>query len=431
VSGEPTGSDKAGRIDDAGRTPPHEQRSVPDVVAPPPKHRRFPLFDGLRAIAMMLVLLVHVALFTGSLSQSAGSHLISRLAIGLTMFFLVSAFLLYRPFIAHRIGGPGAPAVLDYAKRRFLRIFPAYWVVVIVLVILPGVGAIPGHGMFGTFALLHTLPIDNATGCTERCGLIHTWSLVVELTFYAALPLYVVLANRLARGRSPRTWVRNELLLLAGLAAASLIVRFVVFSDGNAWIDGSLLGNFYWLALGLALAVLSVGFEARDRQPWLVEFVTARPLVPWALAIGGYAVFALSVPVVFDTTTQQFYQMLAFGPIAVLLLLPAVFGDSAGGLPRRILGNRLVAWLGMISYSFFLWHLLIAREIADVSGNLLDALIGTVVATTAVAAISYYVIERPLMRLKYRRVREVLRWRRPGATDSTLSAAEISESGRL
>ena len=430
VPGEATDSDKAVRTDSAEQGPPRDQR-VPDVVAPPPRHRRFPLFDGLRAIAMMVVLLVHVALYSGALSQSTGSHLISRLGVGLTMFFLVSAFLLYRPFIAHRVGGPGAPAVLDYAKRRILRIYPAYWVVVTVLVILPGVGAIPGNGLFGTYALLHTLPIDNATGCTEGCALIQTWSLVVEVTFYAALPLYVVLADRLARGRSTRTWMRNELLLLAGLGAASLIARFVLFGDGSAWIDGSLLGSFYWLALGMALAVLSVAFEARDRQPWLVEFVTARPLVPWALAIGGYVALALSMPVVLDTQSQHFVQMLAFGPIAALLLLPAVFGDSAGGLPRQILGNPVVAWLGMISYSFFLWHLLFAQKVSEVSGGFADALIGTILATTAVAAISYYLVERPLMRFKYRRVRDVLRSRRPRARDSTLPAPEISESGRL
>ena len=99
--------------------------SVPDVVAPPPRHPRFPLLDGLRAIAVLTVVLVHVAFFGEAIGPSLGGRLLAHLNIGVTIFFLISGFLLYRPFIAHRAGGPGAPAVTQYAKRRLLRIFPA------------------------------------------------------------------------------------------------------------------------------------------------------------------------------------------------------------------------------------------------------------------------------------------------------------------
>lgn len=85
--------------------------------------RAFPLFDGLRAIAALSVLAVHIP---GRQDlPEAIERLVAHMNIGVTIFFLISGFLLYRPFIAHRIGGASAPAVRDYAKRRALRIYPA------------------------------------------------------------------------------------------------------------------------------------------------------------------------------------------------------------------------------------------------------------------------------------------------------------------
>ena len=109
---------------------------VPDAVAPPPHHPRFPLIDGMRAIAVLSVVLVHTTV--GARDLAIVGPLLAHLNIGVTIFFLISGFLLYRPFIAHRGGGAAAPPVVQYAKRRLLRIYPAYWLVLTVLVIVPG-----------------------------------------------------------------------------------------------------------------------------------------------------------------------------------------------------------------------------------------------------------------------------------------------------
>ena len=79
--------------------------SVPDAVAPPPRHPRFPLVDGMRAIAVLGVLVVHAAVAGDAVSSSIGGRLLAHLNVGVTIFFLISGFLLYRPFIAHRLGG--------------------------------------------------------------------------------------------------------------------------------------------------------------------------------------------------------------------------------------------------------------------------------------------------------------------------------------
>ena len=91
--------------------------------------------------------------------------------------------------------------------------------------------------------------------------------------------------------------------------------------------------------------------------------------------------------------------------IALLLLLPAVFDDRAGGAPRRFLAHPVVAWLGLISYGIFLWHYVVALQLGAGGAELGFGwvLLGTLAITIPIAAVSYYLVERPLLRLKYRR----------------------------
>jgi peptidoglycan/LPS O-acetylase OafA/YrhL len=388
--------------------------SVPDAVAPPPRHPRFPLIDGLRAIAVLSVVLVHAATLQGGAGPSLGGRLLAHLNIGVTIFFLISGFLLYRPFIAHRGGGPLAPELAQYAKRRFLRIYPAYWLALSALVLLPGVVGIVNGEWWMQYGLIDTLPLHGGSGCVGSfgCGLAHTWSLVVEVTFYACLPLYALAVGRLTRGWSVQGWMLAELLLLAGLSAISVVIHFVLTYPGpRSWVAGTVVGFGFWFALGMALAVASVGLERRERSPAIVRLVAARPLVPWLLALGGYTLLCLSLPptAFILAKDQQLAVHLSFGLIAALLLLPAVLGDRSGGLPRRALANPVVAWLGLVSYGIFLWHYVVVIELAErTDAGFGIGLLATLAFSIPIAAASYYLLERPLLRLKYRRFRD---WR--------------------
>jgi peptidoglycan/LPS O-acetylase OafA/YrhL len=104
------------------------------------------------------------------------------------------------------------------------------------------------------------------------------------------------------------------------------------------------------------------------------------------------------------SVAQVVGEHLLYAGVALGLLLPAVFGDRAGGWPRRVLANRWLAALGLISYGVFLWHLTIAIKL---SGEGIDGFVPLTLLTAAtaipIAALSYVLLERPLLRLKYRR----------------------------
>ncbi len=166
--------------------------------------------DGLRALAVLAVVGVHAALMGGAFGGSLPSRLLAHLNVGVTIFFVISGFLLYRPMIAHRAGGAAPPATREFFKRRFLRIYPAYWLAVTVLLLIPAVSSVAGGNWWPMYALLHTLPVYNGARCVDgvfTCGLAQTWSLVVEVTFYAVLPVYALLLARLTRRLSVRAWM--------------------------------------------------------------------------------------------------------------------------------------------------------------------------------------------------------------------------------
>jgi len=169
----------------------------------PKSHQRFPLFDSLRGFAAISILLVHTAIFTGGFSDTWHGRIVAHLDIGVPFFFLLSAFLLYRPFVASRREDRDRPAFSGYARRRFLRIAPAYWAVLTIAAVVPGMAGAFSGNWWVYYGLLQNYPVYTAKGTcavdTYRCAIPPSWSLAIEVFFYVLLPFFVLLMAALAR----------------------------------------------------------------------------------------------------------------------------------------------------------------------------------------------------------------------------------------
>jgi peptidoglycan/LPS O-acetylase OafA/YrhL len=400
------------------------REDVPDVVAPPPRHPRFPLTIGLRGVAAIAIVVGHAWFFTGGFggfTSSLPNRIVVRWDGVVAVFFMLSAFLLYRPMIAHRAGGPTAPRIGDYARRRFLRLYPAYWVALTALAIFPGLFGVFSHNWWAFYSLTDFLDLNHLHSVcppTEefRCGLPQSWTLGIDLTFYVVLPFYAALTALIARRLRPQSWMRWELALLVCMAGASLWLGGPPFHlRDQAWFRYSFVGYFYWFALGLALAVISVVYSRAERQPRVLRLVSSKPGLFWA---GGFAAYILTVlvfsdePFVFGFNNAEYVWLnLIQGVGATLFFLPAVFANPNRGLPARVLGHPLLMWTGLISYGLLLWHGTVAVMLGSLFGSgegYWTVLIAEIVIAVPLAALSYYFVERPLMKFKYRSLRDVL-----------------------
>lgn len=376
-------------------------------------HHRFPLLDAIRALAAISVLLVHTAIFSGAVDDPMYGPLLAHLDIGVPFFFLLSAFLLYRPFVAARVDAEDRPAFGAYGRRRFVRIAPAYWVALTVAAIVPGLaGAISGN-WWVYYGLLQNFPVYEPTGTCAvnpfRCGIPLAWSLTVEVLFYLTLPLFVLAMAWIGR-RWRGNWLRPELVALGILTGVSILIQSSVpTGDIHTFLFYSPLGRGWWFALGLLFAALSVYVSRLDTDPAAVRWLKLYGGVSIAAGIGIYILVAFAIPgpsLSFPVIDMGAYvsEYLLVGVIAALIVAPAIFGTEAGGLSRRILGHPAFAWLGLISYGIFLYQFpsLILLLDAGVEG-FLPLTIGTFAITVPCAAASFYLLEQPLMRRVRRR----------------------------
>ena len=380
----------------------------------PTKHRGFPCFDGLRAIAALSVIIVHTSFPSGfSTRQHVWGAYTSRLEIGVAVFFLISGFLLYRPFAAAHLEGRPGPAVRPYLKRRILRIVPAYWV-----------------ALFFAAYVLHTVrpPIDTLKSVIIYFGFLQiyfsnyvlhgisaAWTLCVEMSFYLFLPLYAAL--QAAWSRRSRDRLRHELIGLAVLVVASEAWKVAVFAHKS----GQQTGAGTWLpaqldlfAAGMLFAVASAWWSSGDRRE---PTVLGRPWVPavsWLLALVCF--WAVStrlglprIPVYEATLGQAIGRQLLYGAFAFFLLVPAVFGPQERGLIRRALSSRPAVALGVISYGIYLWHETWMLKVLDwlhrplFRTGFLKLTIAVTVLAVASAAVSYVFVEQPFQRLGRRK----------------------------
>jgi peptidoglycan/LPS O-acetylase OafA/YrhL len=439
-------------VGDASRTVtrPVGTRSVPTAGSP----RHFACFDGLRAIAAVSVLLLHTAWVSGFTLRSSLGAYTSRLEIGVSVFFLISGFLLYRPFAASHLAGSDRPDTRKFWERRLLRIVPGYWLALTVLTYLFHAVSL-GPGWQGVGIHYFFLQIYFPTGLVT--GIPQAWSLCTEMSFYLFLPLYAMLIG--LRRHSPRHQLVRELAGVAALYAISfgfrywvlnlpfLTIRhgkFVAICAPNCGTHPALSTILVgWLpsyldlfALGMFLAIVSAWFAEHDSEPrWL-----RHRLMPWISWVGAAATFYWVSHVVTNhsiiyivSVRVNLERQALYGVFAFLLLLPAVFGQYVDSPIRRLLRAWPVASLGVISYGIYLWHLNLTDEFISwmhwQPGNepywiVVVAVLGL---SVAFASVSYFGVERPMLRFK----RRISWWNRGSSTpvERDISLAAQMEPG--
>jgi peptidoglycan/LPS O-acetylase OafA/YrhL len=402
---------------------------VPVAVA-----NRFPGYDGLRAIAALTVFVFHISNADLRPLQHWYGRYLLLLNIGVPIFFVISGFLLYRPFVAARFEGRSRPTAREFLRRRALRILPAFWVALTVLCIVFNVGGEPGRGFkwgIVNYGLLQTFVETSA-----KPGIDVAWTICTEVMFYVFLPFYAAL---LARGtRSNERQLRRELAGIAALFAVALAWR-IYFAHGGPTPSAlhwyRFQNNVYlpastdFFAGGMLLAVLSAWHAATDVPRW----ARSRWLAPAAVttAVGAYVWYVERVSRWThngrEAANARIIHHVLFVLIAIALAVPATFGPPGKGLFRRVVESRTLRWVALGSFGIYLYHLPMIQLVYDVTGAE-RAGFGTVfphgfdypfvlmvvlsgIATGLCAAASYVLVERPFLRRK--RPRRVVAERSP------------------
>ncbi len=391
--------------------------------------RRFAALDGMRALAAYGVLATHAGFNSGrSLDSGPFAPLLARLDFGVTVFFLLSGFLLYRPFAASALTGGPMPSVRRFYRRRALRILPAYWLAVLVTLSWLS-NRTADRGDYASYLLL----IQTYNHHNLDPSLTQMWTLAVEISFYAVLPPLALLAR--GRGRGGQSAVRRQLALLAALVAVAVGSDLLAHHGSTTSLESLiwLPANLDWFAAGMALALLSclpstamaTGWTARTAR--LARELATAPGTCWV--IGGLLFWLASLPLggprnlLVPTGWEWTIKHWLYAFAALALLLPLTLGS--GGLLGRLLSSPPMQLLGQLSYGVYLWHLPLLLAIQrglgqhTFGGHFTELFVLTALAATGVAALSWFGMERRLLRLGSSRSR-------PGGGSQQAAAASSS-----
>lgn len=362
---------------------------------------------GMRGVAACLVFLYHYAALHPGVRLDQAVPLVGAVLhfpfafgfAGVDIFFVLSGFLLTLPFARTALGNGPAPDLPRYFRRRLLRVFPAYYAQLLILA-LAGSWFVSWKPLTAPESVAHLLMFFNIGWDPVRPMVGVWWTLPVELGFYLLLPLLAPLLR-------PARW----LAALVGGIAFSVLYRywaaahFGPLGSEHAFLAASQLpGSLAEFLLGASAALLVQRLAlARSRRPpaWLLDgMFVAGLLLPsvwlWqvVLAAGG-------------DYWMGHWSMLV-GPVALGLPLAMAVASLYWGcrIGTWLLANRVVYFLGLISYSLYLWHFVVMQQLQVLLGERYAMLPHWVTfpittgAVIVVAAASYFLVERPFYRLQ-------------------------------
>lgn len=332
--------------------------------------------DGLRGIAVLLVLVAHFP-FVDAFPQLQAVYSILKPGYqGVNIFFVLSGFLITRLLIADKCRGrPLTP----FLYRRFLRIFPIYYLTIAVLAFIE-----PGQYLVecAIYISNYTFAVD-----TSHNPMRHTWSLAVEEHFYLVWP-FMLYAMSFRRARLVAT------VAIPLLAIAASLYTYTLYSQEVT--HGLVLRGTVYRSVSLALGAFMAFHEGWFRA--LPKRTIAMAIIS---AAAGSAVIAIGNVIYHDPTHITTNLGYALQAAAVVLLCIALNGFESP--IRKLLESAWLRYIGRISYGIYLYHypIFYFLDLRPVTTDtpLINGAIA-VALTFIVSSLSFRVIERPLLKLK-------------------------------
>jgi peptidoglycan/LPS O-acetylase OafA/YrhL len=338
------------------------------VVGPDMKHR--PDVDGLRAIAIVPVLLFHAGI-----SRFSGGF------VGVDVFFVISGYLISN-LILDDIAS-GRFSIAHFYERRARRILPALFVLIFCASVAAYRLLIPedtkefGKGVIATMVFSSNILFARQTGYfqapAENNPLLHTWSLAVEEQFYIFYPLFLFLVSRYLRKR-----YLPALLPIVGLSFAY-----------NVWMVHAHRTAAFYSAPARAWELLLGGLLALRMIPPPRSRILTNSLAVLGLALLVYSVLCFSGYTLFPGVA-------ALCPTlgAALLIYSA---EQSGTVVSRLLSMKPVVYIGLISYSLYLWHWVLLFFVRYWLARALNwqEVAAVIAASFLIATVSWKFVENP------------------------------------
>jgi peptidoglycan/LPS O-acetylase OafA/YrhL len=377
---------------------------TPPTMSHSSSEGRIPSLDGLRAISIGFVLVAHLAGTRGFPVSAALGKMVEFGDLGVHVFFVISGYLITR-LLLEELERRQEIRLGRFYLRRTLRIFPPYYVLILALAIAQSLGwlQLAAHDVVRAISYTSNYYPDRSwfTG--------HTWSLSVEEQFYLLWPAVIVVAGP-----------RRAIVAAACVVLLGPVVRTASW-ELMPWSGEGIPNRFETVADSIAAGCVLAGIRG-----WLHD----RPLYMRALTSPFFAIVPLAVVA---AGALHEHPLLYFAvEMSVMNVGAALCLDWCITYPEGRIGSLLNArplvFVGLLSYSIYLWQQLFLNR---ASAAAINAFPVNILIAAAAALTSYYVIEQPSLRLR-RRIERALDHRRapipPVAADAALLVPEPAMS---
>lgn len=382
--------------------------------------------DGIRAIACLSVIMHHLSQKLAGPPQKPWIQEMQSVLLlgnsGVSLFFLLSGFLLSFPFWSAYLDNKPYPGIRTYALRRAARIMPGFYVSFLVCLLLVWRLDVPTDFLWRRVI----------TGFTFTSGFHYTtffpselngpfWSISFEVFCYLLMPLFMALLFILGKQRSFAKAILFWIAVFGLMLAANSLIHhwFTPSEEGRGWQYGMIGGAKFWMpnynpvgffghfTIGIGAAGATTAMMQRGA---IVERLRRRGVfdaaVAVALGLAGLLIWRMRHQGEFDFSFQQQpYFFPAYALLFGIVLLSAPFSVITG----RLLDNRFFRFTAKISFGLYIWHYLFITLIEKYgiedyhhSGvrdvwRWLGISVAVIVISYTAAVISYYLIERPFI----------------------------------